>query len=272
MNRVEGQIVERNDPGCGAEKHRFVCADDFGAMMSCVYEAWRWGNRGFLVELAVESGDNYQLFCVEHYVAYNEERTRKVIRSIREKISWKAFQMVYHCAMSELPERLEVIYRFLRVGFSVGPGVTACLTQEPVMRITEIARRVTGESHKFREFVRFTRMEEGILCSVIEPKSNVVTLIAPYFADRMVSENWMIVDQKRKLAVIHPADGEWYLRQMEEEEFLRLMELDRDHEEYARLWQIFFDHIAISERKNPRCQRNFLPKWYRTNMTEFQSH
>lgn len=264
--------LEEGRKGCATEKHRFVCADEFGAMMSCIYEAWRWGNRGYAVELAVESVDNYQLFCVEHYVPYDEERTQKVIRSIREKISWKAFQMVYHCAMSELPEKLGVIYRFLRVGFTVGPGVTACLTEEPVMRITEIARRVTNESHKFREFVRFNRTEEGVLCSVIDPKSNVVTLLAPHFADRMISENWMIVDQKRKLAVIHPADQEWYLRQMEEEEFERIMGIDRDHEEYACLWKTFFDHIAISQRKNPRCQRNFLPKWYRTNMTEFKSH
>ena len=253
------------------EKHRFVCADDFGAMMSCVYEAWRWGNRGYTVELAVESTDNYQLFCVEHYVPYDEERTQKVIRSIREKISWKAFQMVYHCAMSELPEKLEVIYRFLRVGFAVGSGVTACLTEEPVMRITEIARQVTNESHKFREFVRFSRMD-GVLCAVIEPKSNVVTLLAPHFADRMISENWMIVDQRRRVAVIHPSDREWYLRQLEDEEFARIMAHDRDHEEFACLWQTFFDHIAITQRKNPRCQQNFLPKWYRTNMTEFQSH
>ena len=251
------------------EKHRFVCGDDFGAMMSCVYEAWRWGNRGFTVELAVDAADNYQLFCVEHYVPYDEERALKVIRSIRDKISWKAFQMVYHCAMSEFPEKLEVIYRFLRVGFAVGSGVTACLTEEPVMRITEIAGRVASESHKFREFVRFTHMGEGILCSVIEPKSNLLTLIAPHFADRMVSENFMIIDQKRKAAVIHPADGEWYLRPLEKEEFRQFMEYDRDGEEYARLWRVFFDHIAVLQRKNPRCQMNFLPKWYRTNMTEF---
>ena len=250
------------------EKHRFVCADDFGAMMSCVYEAWRWGNKGFTVELAVESADNYQLFCVEHYVPYDEERTRKVVRSIREKISWRAFLLVYHCAMSEEEEKLEVIYRFLRIGFLVGAGVTAYLTEEPVMRITEIARSVTHESHKFREFVRFTRIED-VLCSVICPKSNVVTLLAPHFADRLVSENWMIIDQKRKLAVIHPADREWYLRPLEEEEFRHFMEYDRDREEYARLWRVFFDHIAVLQRKNSRCQMNFLPKWYRTNMTEF---
>ena len=248
--------------------HHFTCGDDFGAMMSCIYEAWRWGNRGYTVKLSVESERNYMLFCEEHYVSYDEERTRKVVRSIREKISWRAFLLVYHCAMSEEEEKLEVIYRFLRIGFLVGAGVTAHLTEEPVMRITEIARAVTHESHKFREFVRFTRMGD-VLCSVICPKSNVVTLLAPHFADRLISENWLIIDEKRKIAVIHPADGEWYLRPLEEEEFRWFMGYDRDREEYARLWRTFFKHIAVLQRKNPRCQMNFLPKWYRTNMTEF---
>ena len=136
------------------------------------------------------------------------------------------------------------------------------------MRITEIARSVAHESHKFREFARFARVE-GFLCAVISPKSNVVTLLASHFADRLVSENWMIIDQKRKLAVIHPADREWYLHPLEEEEFRNFMERDRDGEEYARLWRTFFNHITILQRKNSRCQMNFLPKWYRTNMTEF---
>lgn len=252
------------------EKHRFVCSAEFGAMMSCVYEAWRWENRGYQVELAVEAPDNYQLFCVEHRVEEDDERTEKVIRSIRKKISPKALRLVYECAMSEFPERLEVIYRFLRFGFTVGSCATECLTEEPVMRIFEITRRVWTEAHRFNQFVRFTRWENGILCAVICPRSDVLTLIAPHFADRMPSENWMIIDQKRKLAALHQADSHWYLRGLTEEEYRMLLETDRDHEEYACLWRTFFQNIAIEQRKNPRCQSNFLPKWYRENMTEFR--
>lgn len=251
------------------EKHRFVCSDDFGAMMSCIYEAWRWENRGFIVELAVESEDNYQLFCVEHWVEKDDERAEKVIRSVRRKISARALELIYECAMSELPEKLEVIYRFLRLGFDVGPRVTESLTEEPVMRIFEISRRVGNEAHRFIEFVRFTRWDDGILCAVIDPKSNVLTMVAPHFADRMISENWMILDRKRKLAVLHQADRRWYLRQLTEEEFQMISAVDRDSEEYALLWKTFFNHVAIQQRTNPRCQNNFLPKWYRENMTEF---
>lgn len=264
------KVSEVKKQSCGnAEKHRFVCADDFGAMMSCVYEAWRWENRGFAVELAVEGEDNYQLFCTEHQVAYDEERAEKVIRSVRNKISDRALELVYNCAMSDYPEKLEVIYRFMRLGFAVGYRAVNMFTEESVIRIFGISRQVGNEAHKFIEFVRFTCWDDGILCAVIEPKSNVLTMIADHFADRMPSENWMIVDKRRKLAVLHPADGCWYLRQMTGQEFRTVLDMDRDSEEYALLWKTFFHHVAIEQRKNPRCQSNFLPKWYRENMTEF---
>jgi probable DNA metabolism protein len=252
------------------EMHRFVCKDEFGAIMSCVYEAWRWENRGYKVELAVEAAENYRLFCVEHPVEYDEERSCKVIRSIRTKISERAFQLVYDCAMSVYPEKVQVIYEFLRIGFSRGATAVDCLTEEPVIRIVEITRQVGNEAHRFIQFARFSRLEEGVLCSLIEPRSNVLTMIAPHFSDRMISENWMIVDKKRKLAVLHPSDRPWYLRSLTAEEFAQILDFDRDHEEYAALWRTFFEHIGIKQRKNTRCQDNFMPKWYRTNMTEFR--
>ncbi len=252
------------------EKQRFVCSDEFGAMMSCIYEAWRWENQGFFVELALEGQDNYQLFCHEHRIAYDEERAQKVIRSIKNKISSRALELVYRCAMSNAPEKLDVIYRFLRLGFSVGVRVTDCFTEEPVMRMFELSRQVGNEVHRFLQFIRFTRWDGGILCSMIEPKSNVLTMVAPHFADRMVSENWMIVDKKRKLAVLHPADERWYLRELTGDEYERLSAMDCDNEDYAVLWKTFFENVAVLQRKNPRCQANFLPKWYRGNMTEFK--
>ena len=263
-------LLKGREINAAAEVHRFVCADEFGAMMSCVYEAWRWENRGFSVELAVEGEDNYRLICVEHRVEYDEERAQKVIRSVRTKISERAFQLIYDCAMSIYPEKVQVIYNFLRLGFSRGSAVVNCLTEEPVIRIVEITRQVGNEAHRFIQFARFSRLPEGVLCSLIEPRSNVLTMIAPHFSDRMISENWMIVDKKRRLALLHPADRPWYLRSLSEEELQRILSFDRDRETYADLWHTFFEHIAIEQRKNPRCQSNFMPKWYRVNMTEFR--
>ena len=38
---------------------------------------------------------------------------------------------------------------------------------------------------------------------------------------------------------------------------------------YRTLWKQFYNTIAIKERYNPRCQNTFLPKRYRSTMTEF---
>ena len=44
------------------------------------------------------------------------------------------------------------------------------------------------------------------------------------------------------------------------------IDIDDDYEE---LWKVFFDAIAIEERRNEKCQMNHVPKWYRKHMNEF---
>ena len=48
-------------------------------------------------------------------------------------------------------------------------------------------------------------------------------LVGRHFADRMPSEYWMIVDDKRKTVCVHPKDGENYLRYLTDGEFENVM-------------------------------------------------
>ena len=47
-----------------------------------------------------------------------------------------------------------------------------------------------------------------------------------------------------------------------------LLELTDKEEQYRKLWQTFFENIAIKERANPSLQRNKVPLKYRKYMTE----
>ena len=106
-------------------------------------------------------------------------------------------------------------------------------------------------------------------------------LVGRHFADRMPSEHWMIIDDNRKTACVHPKDGENYLRYLTDEEFQTLRkteeyedeyeEEDSEYEdEYTDLWKTFFHAIAIDERKNYVCQRNLFPLWKRKHAVEFK--
>ena len=246
----------------------FTCHDDFESIMTCIYDAWaaRLGHSN--IKLMTEPVEEPELFCQYRHIDPDPEKCRNVIRSVRTKISRNAYQDIYRAAMHWNPEKLDIIYRFLVLGFAYGPQVTRMLGNPYVSALFELDRKVTNESHQFREFIRFSRLNDQALFSLIEPKCNVLTLIASHFADRMSSENWLIADKKRRVALVHPADKDYFLTPVTPQE-LAHMEEARKGDTYSSLWKAFFNAVGVEARTNYRCQRNFLPLWYRKDMTEF---
>lgn len=167
----------------------FTCRDQFDDMMSCIYEAWasRLGHSN--VRLLTEPFGTPELFCTYRHVDLQPERAGSVVRTIRQKISAHAGRMVYRAAMSCADDKLDAIYRFLILGFYQGASVMDYLQHPAVHRLFELDRQTANEAHYFREFIRFSSLDNRILVSHIEPKSNVLTLVAPSFADRLPSEN-----------------------------------------------------------------------------------
>lgn len=246
----------------------FTCADQFEAMMTCIYEAWSSRLGHSHVALQTEPIGNLQLFCEYRSVKTDFSKAQKVMTAIYKKISFYAYQMIYRAAMSDAEDKLDTIYRFLVAGFHYGPSVVDYLQEPVIMRMFELNRTVLNEAHLHKEFIRFANMEGNVLVSHISPKSNVLTLTAPHFADRMPSENWMIIDDIRSLAIVHPADQDYYLTSLTPTEMTCLSQTEDDP--FLSLWKGFFEHISIKERYNPKCQRTHLPLWYRKHMAEFR--
>ena len=200
-------------------------------------------------------------------------KAEKVIRSVRRDISDEAYLDVYYATLSAEEDALQAIYNFLRVGFAVGSKVLEQYSNPHVMRMLELRRKVGNESHHFNEFARFQSLDRKGYVSHLEPKSDVIMLVGRHFADRMPSEHWMIIDDNRRTAVVHPADQPYYLTSLSEEEmseFLARESAAKDTDSMTALWKTFFQTIGIKERKNPVCQRNLIPLWYRKHMSEMQ--
>lgn len=247
----------------------YTCENTFEAMMTCIYDAWagKLGHKN--IKLQLEPIVQKELFCDYVYVPADAEKAEKVVRSIQRKISFQAYEQVYMAAMSYEEGKLDTIYRFLLFGFAYGKAVTEMLAAEPVMEILRLKRKVGNETHFFREFVRFHCVEGNVYVSHIEPKCNVVGMVAEHFSDRMPSEYWMIIDDNRRIAAVHPKDEPFYLTELSDEETKRLRGTEKQKDIYTDLWCEFFETIGIEERKNPRCQRTMMPLWYRKHMTEF---
>ena len=248
----------------------FTCEPSFEAMMTCIYDAWdaRLGHDN--IRLMVEPVLEPELFAQYRHIDPDHEKAAKVVRSIQKKISAYAYRCVYAAAMSFREDRLDIIYRFLIYGFHFGKPAMDMLGISQIAALFELSRKVQNEAHYFREFTRFSYIPPSIYFAVIEPKCNVLALLAPHFEDRMPSESFLIADRNRLLAAVHPADEDYYLTPLTQEEFSQMEEAASNSDPYASLWKSFFQAIGIKERRNPKCQRTLLPLWYRKHMTEFQ--
>jgi len=243
--------------------------------MTCIYDAWVEALRIGHNQIQVKKEPVFQQTMFDEYIHVDgdAEKAEKVIRSIRRDISDEAYLDVYYATLSAEEDALQAIYNFLRVGFAVGCRVLDYYTNPHVMRILELRRKVGNESHHFREFARFQSLNGKVYVCHLEPKNDVIMLVGRHFADRMPSEHWMIIDDNRRTAVVHPADQPYYLTSLSEEEmseFLARESAAKDTDSMTALWKTFFQTIGIKERKNPVCQRNLIPLWYRKHMSEMQ--
>lgn len=257
----------------------FLCGPEPEDIFTAVYDAWasRLGHGHVALEIEAEAWQP-RLFASYRQVRRDEEKAEKVARSVYRKISAEAYHGIYQAALSFEADRADAIYRFLIQGFCIGAGVIDQLQNPAVCRVFELSRRVGREAHLFLEFARFAQWDNGILFGRLAPKCNVLPIIAPHFDGRLSGENWILYDETRGRAAVHPADSSWFLMDAadsgweelfaHQEQREDLLLVPTDQQAWEELWRGFVKSIAIEPRTNPRLQRNLMPLWYRKHMTE----
>lgn len=251
----------------------FQCENSIDGIFTAVYQAWSSGYGHDNVKIEEICGnDNYsniQLFSEYITVKTDLEKALKVSRSIKQKISEEAYEIVCRVALSDYPQKGDLIYRFLILGFRLGRDVVNHLSNDVVNLVIKINRNVGNEVHHFMGFVRFSQLDNGVLASVIHPKNNILPLIMPHFADRLPQENFVIIDDLRNICALHMPGNPWVIADIPDKDADILRNLKNDNDSYKDLWKIFFESIAIKERSNYKLQRNNLPLRFRKDMTEF---
>lgn len=249
----------------------YVCRDEIENNLTAIYIAWEYALKVGHNNVRLVRDGCYQMSLLEEYEAVETDYdlATKVSRSIMHKISYYAYETVFYAMLSCEESAVDDIYRFLVLGFKKGPDVMFTYTEPVVQRLLDLKRNVSNEACSFREFVRFNSINNSVYVSHIEPKSNIVSIVGNHFADRMPSEHWMIIDDGRGIAVVHPKDSDNYIRVLNDDEMAELSEISDVTDEYTVMWKTFFDAIAIKQRNNYECQRNLFPIWKRKNVTEF---
>ncbi len=243
-----------------------VCENSFEGIMTAIYDGWVLMNQGNQVD--IYPGDYFTptFFSEYHNVQTDFEKSEKVAKSIRVKISFDAYVAVYRACMHYSPEKGNIVFDFLKIAYPKGGAVMKMLGVPEVVALMELNRKVANETHNFKGFLRFTEVGGGLLVGKLNPRCDVLPLLEKHFSDRFPKENWIIYEEKREKALVHSAQGKCVMVQGKnlEEELGTLKITDQ----YEELWKIFFTTIGIEQRKNLKGQQNHIPQWYRKNMPE----
>lgn len=188
----------------------------------------------------------------------------KVYRAIRQKITAHDLRSVYRAWLSCDPEKEIKILRYVVLGFKLGHRTFALHSDPVVADFQAILKKISQEQERMMQFVRFSVMEGDILYARIEPDNDVIELAAPHFCDRFHRERFIIHDVGRNKAVI-ASNGRWLVSAFALSEAPKA---SAEEKNFRQLWKTYFDHIAILERTNTRCQNNFIPDRYRKHLTE----
>ena len=182
------------------------------------------------------------------------------IQKIMKNISKMAFHTVYYVYLSEDKNKELIIYYYLLNGYKYGAKISYLRNLKCVNKALGIEHYVGRENHKLKGFLRFRELKNQVLYAEISPENNILSLLSKHFVARLKEENWLIKDVKRNLISIYNKK-DYCIVDGAEFKFINF-ELNDQELEFERLWKLFYKTIAIEERKNLKCQRNFMPKKY----------
>lgn len=248
----------------------YRCKDSLESIFTAIYLAYEEKRNHW--DTCINLTDEPVLFAEDVYVEPDQVKMNKVMRSLHRMFGEKDYLSLCMALASRDEGKAQAVYRTVVDGLAMKRKVGHLfdnLANDEVHHAFALARLVGREIGHLREFVRFRELENGVLCSDIEPENNVVAFLMPHFSDRLPQENFMICDGRRGIFAIHPAGRQWYLFYGEEGQGPLPFKESAQEQAYQELFKYFCHKIAIEERKNPKLQRNMLPLRFRKNMTEF---
>ena len=256
----------------------------FEGLLTCIYHHYYTDKAA-----GIFPREEYQPSMLHGFmeVKTEEDKAARVYEAIEEKISGYALRMVYRAFLSDAPGKETAILQYVVLGFRTGPSIGSLHARAEVYAVEDLVRKVGNERERMLQFVRFEVMEAAaaapdaaasglterhaaqILYAKIEPTCDVLTLAAHHFAERFSHDPLIIHDVGRNKAVF-AYEGDWYVADFDGTHLpdgTAILQSE-DERSYQSLWRTYFDHIAIKERTNPRCQKNHMPVRYWKHLTE----
>lgn len=231
-------------------------------MFTAVFEAFRRKEDPVNI---VEDGFIQQSLLHSHISIKTDPTMAERVRTgLIDKLGLANYERIIRGFLSDDCEKGGILYRYIRYTMRNGGRSCLDLAHPAVADFENLQKQVSNEAHHMLMFIRFAQLENGVYFSQIDPRARVVPLIMDHFAARFNVQPFIVYDRVHGMAGVFDTEKWWMVDANE----IQLPGNSQLEDDFRSLWQTFYDTIAIEERRNPTCQRNFMPKRFWGNMCE----
>ena len=214
------------------------------------------------------------LFAQPAHRETDETLAARVWDGLLRTIDQEARARLYHVFLSEDAERELLIFRYVDLALRAAVDISENYANADVRRIQRLAQMMFREKHRMEAFVRFEKTADELFHATIEPDMDVLPLIAAHFTKRYADQRWLIYDRRRHYGLYYDL-ARTDIVQFENPAGQKSTDisatvLDEREPLFRLLWQAYFDHVNIPERKNLKLHRRHMPLRYWKYLSEKQ--
>lgn len=239
--------------------------------------------------------------CISN-IETNIDHAKRVRQGIRKKCGNFAFRNVLKASLSSDPNAGTAAYRFVRYAMdehkNAAKACSKCrknatckakndmgkcpkrrsraisdITHPDVEPLFKIARSVSDEAEKIRQFARFEHIRTDDMdfwLAKVNPRDSVVPLVMNHFVERFNIQAFMIYDEVHNLIGVYDGESQYFVQPDSVSELLGIDTLASDEATMQNAWKRFYHVLSVEARYNPELRRQLMPKRFWKNLTEMQ--
>ena len=214
------------------------------------------------------------LFAQTAPVATDETLAARVWDGLLKSMDKEARARLYHVFLSEDSQRELLIFRYIELALRLGTDISQHYADDTVRRVQRLAQQMFREKHRMEAFVRFEKTADELFHATIEPDFDVLPLIVAHFTKRYADQRWLIYDKRRGYGLYYDLTRtdivQFETSAAPKATDIAATVLDEREPLFQVLWQAYFDHVNIPERRNLKLHRRHMPLRYWKYLSEKQ--
>ena len=208
----------------------------------------------------------YGLDAETYYVSDDPSLSKVICDCLLRRIGQSGLNRIKIAFAYGGADKEMIIFRYVRLIFRFGRESQLFKNDRRVIAFDDICGKVLSEAHKFKGFLRFSELANGIMYAQYEPDNDITAPLLDFFSDKLNTLKLIIHDTSRNLLGMYNGT-EKRIEYIKDSQFPEPV-YSQDEPAFRTMWHAYFNNVSIKQRANPRLQDNYMPRRYRKNMCE----